>query len=95
MRRRPPRTRPTATELARVEEILSSQPAFATHLGLKIPSRKRTHEPVSFHEGTIRVVQFMMSEKLDPERAHVRVVVRVAAEQFGIIRASGDLPRAG
>ena len=68
-----------------------AEAAFAAHLGSRIPSEKRTYEPVSFHAGTVAVTQAMMVKKLNPERARVRVVLRVAAEQFGIIRARHDV----
>ena len=86
MGRRRPRTDPTATELARVEKILIDQPAFRAHLGPKVPAKKRTREVVSFHVGTFAVAEAMIAGKLNPERAHVRVVLRTAVVVFGITR---------
>jgi hypothetical protein len=84
MGRRLARTKPTATELARVERVLVTQPAFASHLGPKLYVEKRTGERVSFHVGTIAVAEAMIAAKLNPERERVGVVLRVAIEVFGI-----------
>ena len=80
------RTKPSATELARVEKILKAQPAFAAHLGPQVPVTKRTGEIASFHAAAGAVAQAMIAQKLSPERARVRIVLRVASEIFGITR---------
>lgn len=77
---RRPRTTGTATELARVEKILKSQPAFCSRLGRKVSVEKRTGEIVSFHARTFSIAEAMIAKKLNPERAHVRIVLRVAVE---------------
>lgn len=84
MGQRRPRTKPTPTELARVEKILKGQPAFIAHLGPKKRIEKRTGEVVAFHAGTFAVAETLMARKYNPERAHVRIVLRVAAELFEI-----------
>ena len=95
MGNRPPRTTPSATELTRVQKILEAQPAFQTHLGAEKPVEKRTGEVVPIRLGTFAVAEEMMSRRLDPERARVRVVVRVAAEVFGIGPGRKDVPQTG
>jgi hypothetical protein len=76
----------TATELARVEKILKSQPAFRSRLGRKVSVEKRTGEVVSFRTRTIAVAKALMAQGFNPERAQVRVVLRVATEVFRIPR---------
>ena len=86
MGRTRPRTRPTATELARIEKILKAQSAFGTHLGPQVPITKRTGEVAHVHAGAVAVADVMIARKLSPERARARIVLRVAAEAFGIPR---------
>lgn len=84
MRRRRPRTKPTPTELARIETVLKAQPAFEPHLGPRVPVTKRTGEVVAFHVGTIAVAEALMPGRVGLERTPVRIMLRTAAEVFGI-----------
>ena len=74
-----------------MEEILKTQPAFAAHLGPQVPVTKRNREVVEFHVGTVAVAEAMIARKLGPERAHVRIVLRVAVEAFGIARGGTEV----
>jgi hypothetical protein len=69
-----------------VEKILVEQPAFHAHLGPKVRVTKRTGEVVKFHVRTVVVADAIIARNLSPERAHVRIVLRVASEIFGITR---------
>ena len=84
MRTKPRRTRPTATELGRVEKIMEAQVPFRTRLGPKVPVTKRTGEVVSLSAGTIAVAEGMIAKRLNPERAQVGIILRVAVEVFGV-----------
>lgn len=75
------RTTPTVTELARVQLVLERDPALSRFLRTKsVAIRKRGGEPVQFAAFTVAVAQEMMAMRLNPERAHVRKVLRVAAD---------------
>lgn len=75
------RTAPTVTELLRVEDILSADPALRRFLSAKdSPVRKRNGELVHFYGSTVAVAKELMARKLNPERAHVRIVLKVAAD---------------
>ena len=65
--------------------MLKAQPAFEAHLGPQVPVTKRTGEVVAFHVGTIAVAEAVMPRRVGLERAPVRIVLRTAAEVFGII----------
>ena len=75
------RTAATVTELLRVESILEADPALRRCLGPKnVPARKRNGDLVSFSLPTVAVAKELMARNLNPERAHVRTVLRVAAD---------------
>jgi hypothetical protein len=81
MRWRRKRTTPTATELLRVEKVLARDLALRRYLGPKTtPVRKRNGDLVYFAPETMLVVQELTARKLSPERAHVRMVLRVGAD---------------
>ncbi len=95
MRWRKKRTAPTVTELARVEKVLEADPAIRRMLGPKTSTiRKRSGEAVYFAAETVDVAQELMARKLNPERARVLEVLRVALEVVGIrrTRSSGAVP---
>lgn len=46
---------------------------------------KRTGEMVAIHAGTFAVAEALMGRKLNPERARVPVILRVAVQVFGIL----------
>jgi hypothetical protein len=77
------RTRPTPTEVLRVQRILERQPAFRAQLARKILLEKRTGETVRMGEGSITVAQRLLDCANNPERAHVTDVLRVAIEVLG------------
>jgi hypothetical protein len=80
------RTAPTVTELSRVEKVLEADPAVRRRLGPKTALvRKRSGEPVHFAAEVVAVAQAVMNQKGNPERAHVRTVLRVAADVLGIV----------
>jgi hypothetical protein len=74
------RRKPTATEIGRIDKILQREPALKHHRGERIPVEKRTGEVVYFSSAALKVAQALMAKKLNPERAHVAVVLRTAAE---------------
>ena len=82
------RTEPTVTDLRRIERILETDPALCRRLEPKTTLvSKRTGEPVYFAPETVTVAQARMARGLSPERAHVRVVLRLAIDEFGILKA--------
>ena len=88
MNRRRPRTNPTVTELNRVEQVLERDPGLRARLGPKTsPARNRQGEVVYFAAETVAVAQGLMDQGLSPERAHVRVVLAVAARVLGVVGA--------
>jgi len=83
------RSLPTVTELFRIEAVLEGDPALRRQLGPKsCAARKRNGEFIYFAEATTRVAQELMARKLNPERAHVRTVLMVAADLLLRHRAS-------
>jgi hypothetical protein len=77
------RTRPTPTEVLRIEKILRVQPAFRAQFARKILLEKRTGETVRVGEGSVTVAQRLLDSGKNPERVHVREVLRVAIEVIG------------
>jgi hypothetical protein len=70
--------------------VLEADAAIRQRLGPKTsPARKRSGEVVHFAAETLAVAQELMLRRYSPERAHVRVVLAVAAEVLGI-GADGD-----
>ena len=92
MRWRRKRSTPTATELLRVEKVLARDLALRRYLGPKTtPVRKRNGDVVYFAAETVAVAQELMARKLSPERAHVRIVLRVGAD---VLRGGAAFSRA-
>ena len=86
MRWRRKRIAPSVTELNRIEKVLEADPAARSRLGPRTTLvRRRSDESVYFAAEVVAVVQALMDRKLSPERAHVRTVLRVAAEVLGIV----------
>lgn len=84
MRWRRKRTGPTFSELLRIEKILEGDPAVRRRLGRKTTLvRKRTGERTWFAAEVLAVAQAMMTQRLGPERAHVRKVLGVAVKVLG------------
>jgi hypothetical protein len=80
------RTCPTVTELARIEFVLESDPAIRARLGPKAsPARRRDGQVVHFAAETLAVAKALMTHRLNPERARVRIVLAVAAKVLGIV----------
>lgn len=86
---RPKRKSPSVTELIRVEKVLEKEPGIRQHLGERsLRFSKRTGEVVHFSSGVVRVTEAMRTKGLNPERAHVGVVLRTAVEVFAIRRSA-------
>ena len=83
------RTRPSWTELHRIEAALRCYPAFAGRLRPKTQlARKRNGQAVRFSLFVVRVAVAMRAVGLDPERAPVLRVVAVAAQVAAQMDAS-------
>jgi hypothetical protein len=88
MHRQRRRSDPTVTQLQRVEKVLEADPALSARLAPKTrEARKRNGEMARFAPEAVAVAQALIARRLDPERAHVRVVLAVAVEVLGIIGA--------
>jgi gamma-glutamylcysteine synthetase len=83
--------------LTRVQKVLERDRAARRRLGAKtISVRKRGGELVYFAPETVTVAKALMARRLNPERAHVLMVLRVAAEVLGIVgTASSGTPPPG
>lgn len=91
MRWRRKRTKPTVTELNRVQQVLERDPALRLLLGPRaMPVPMRTGEVADFSAEAVAVAQAMMALKLNPERAALRHVLAVAAQVLGIVRSPGS-----
>ena len=84
---RPKRKTPSVTELIRVGKVLESDPGVRPYLDEKtLRFSKRTGEVVYFSSGVVRVAGALMAKGLNPERAHVGIILRTAVEVFAIRR---------
>ena len=74
------RTKPTPTELLRVQRVLESEPAFRECLGPSVAVTKRTGEIVTVSSASMAVAESMMARGLNPERARVAALLKVAVD---------------